>query len=345
MKGLIPILAVFLLLSCGSDKDSPSRKPGYAGKSGEVLIAMDRELIGSDLEIALNDAFSVPLPRNPQPEPRMDVRTVATEDMKTYSKLHRNLVIVDLGKQSRKVAVSRDVWSRGQIVLRVLAPDINTAVEVVKDKAEQMLAMVEQEERLRTMVRLERHTSKFLEDRVFNEHGVRFTIPEEYKLRGQNKHFVWLEVDRSKYKGANEHHAVQGILLYHYPFTNDSLLEQEQLTARRDSTLRRNLPGPSNGSYMSTEYKFRDIDLSPIAWEITHDGMYAVYQQGLWRMQNDFMGGPFVSLTQVDSIAGRVVTLEGFIYSPEFPKREMLREMDAIVHSLEVSPVASIKPE
>ena len=336
MKHLSPLFLLLFLFSCSGENDAPVRKPGYSGKSGEVLIVMDRELIGTELEEVLTRAFSVPFERNPQREARTAARTVAREDMASYSKLHRNLVVVELGRQSKKVSISRDVWSNGQVVLRLLAPDHGTAVEVAEQNATQMLDIVIQEERSRTIVRLGAHRNTPLEDRIQNKHGVRFIVPLEYKIRGSEKHFTWLEVDRVKFKNGRDHHALQGLIIYDRPFTNDSLLQSAVLHAYRDSMLKKNLPGPSDDSYMGTQYKFREIDLSPLVYETTHKGMYAVFQKGLWKMHNAFMGGPYVSMTQVDSIAGRIVTVEGYVYSPEFPKREFLREMDAIVHSFEI---------
>jgi len=345
MKAFFWIVLIATIYSCNSEEKRTARKPHHAGKSGEVLLVLDRELIGSVLEDALEKALTVPLARNPQSEPRNQTRTVAAEDLADHNKLHRNLVFVELGRPSKKVSVSRDVWANGQLVLRIVSPDMDAAVETVNANAEQIIELIEQEERFRTMSSLGFHRAEALEERVFNEHGVRFIIPEEYRKIRSIKNFEWFEVDRIKYKGGREHHSIQGILLYHYPYTNDSLLEVSSLSITRDSILRRELPGPTKGSYMTTEYKFRDIDLSPIAWETEHNGMYAVYQQGLWKMENNYMGGPYVSLTQIDSVAGRVITLEGFVYSPEFPKREMLREMDAIVHSLDIDPQVEIKPE
>lgn len=345
MKAFSLIVSILFLFSCTSEGTRSASKPHHAGKSGEVLLVLDRELIGSILEDVLEDVLTVPLARTPQSEARTETRTVAAEDLADHNKVHRNLIFVELGRPSKKVSVSRDVWANGQLVLRVVSPDMGAAVETVEANAEQILALIEQEERFRTMSRLGYHRAEVLEEHVFNEHGIRFIIPEEYRKIRSTKNFEWFEVDRIKYKSGREHHSVQGILLYHYPYSNDSLLATETLWATRDSILKRELPGPSKGSYMTTEYKFRDIDLSPIVWETEHEGMYAIYQQGLWKMENNYMGGPFVSLTQVDSTAGRVVTLEGFVYSPEFPKREMLREMDAIVHSLEIEPRVEIKPE
>jgi hypothetical protein len=48
------------------------------------------------------------------------------------------------------------------------------------------------------------------------------------------------------------------------------------------------------------------------------------------------MSGPFINYTIVDSINKRLVVLEGFCYSPSKEKRDVMHELDAIMHSVHV---------
>ena len=57
--------------------------------------------------------------------------------------------------------------------------------------------------------------------------------------------------------------------------------------------------------------------------------------RGLWKVQNDFMGGPFVSLTVLDPSKKRVVTVEGNVYAPKNNKRNYIRQLEAMIYSLE----------
>lgn len=63
---------------------------------------------------------------------------------------------------------------------------------------------------------------------------------------------------------------------------------------------------------------------------------YAAEMRGLWRMENDFMGGPFVNLSVLDISNNRVIMLDGFVYAPRFDKRNYLRQVEAIIYSLEL---------
>ena len=64
--------------------------------------------------------------------------------------------------------------------------------------------------------------------------------------------------------------------------------------------------------------------------EINLKGNYAKELRGLWHVQGDFMGGPFVSYSMVDEHRNRVITIDGYVYAPKFDKREYLRQLHAL---------------
>lgn len=80
---------------------------------------------------------------------------------------------------------------------------------------------------------------------------------------------------------------------------------------------------------MTSELRF-----FPSYEEILHEKAFASELRGLWKIENDFMGGPFVSLTVYDEARARLVTVEGYVYAPYFDKREYIREVEAVVRSL-----------
>jgi hypothetical protein len=69
---------------------------------------------------------------------------------------------------------------------------------------------------------------------------------------------------------------------------------------------------------------------------ISSKGEYAQEARGLWHMENDAMGGPFVAHSVVDTINNRIVVVEGFVYAPEKMKRTMIRRLEAALYTLEV---------
>jgi hypothetical protein len=70
--------------------------------------------------------------------------------------------------------------------------------------------------------------------------------------------------------------------------------------------------------------------------EMAKNGEFLVELRGLWRLENAFMGGPFLSHTILDEKNNRIVTIEGFVYAPSLDKRNYVRELEAILQTFEV---------
>jgi hypothetical protein len=82
---------------------------------------------------------------------------------------------------------------------------------------------------------------------------------------------------------------------------------------------------------MKTESQF------PVIFrEMAKNSTYMVEMRGLWKLENAFMGGPFISHTMLDEKNNRVITVEGFVYAPSLDKRNYVRELEAILQTLEV---------
>ena len=76
--------------------------------------------------------------------------------------------------------------------------------------------------------------------------------------------------------------------------------------------------------------------LAPVYFkEFSNKGRYTAELRGRWTLVNDFMGGPFVSFSQVDEKRGRVVTVEGYVYAPNEKKRKFIREVESILWTLQ----------
>ena len=56
--------------------------------------------------------------------------------------------------------------------------------------------------------------------------------------------------------------------------------------------------------------------------------------RGLWAMEHEAMGGPFVLQARYDSIHQRVLVAEGFVFAPNKKKREYIRQLEAALHTV-----------
>ena len=130
-------------------------------------------------------------------------------------------------------------------------------------------------------------------------------------------------------KGGDNHDVQQGFFIYREPYTSDEQFSMQARLSKRNEVLKDHVPGPTPRSFMTTEMRY-----TPSYEEVVFNGGFASELRGLWRIEGDYMGGPFYSLTAYDERSGELVTVEGYAYAPFFDKREYMREVEAIVRSL-----------
>jgi hypothetical protein len=54
----------------------------------------------------------------------------------------------------------------------------------------------------------------------------------------------------------------------------------------------------------------------------------------LFRTENYYYGGPFISISTYDEARQRIVTIDCYTHAPKFSKREYIRELEAVCYSL-----------
>ena len=122
-------------------------------------------------------------------------------------------------------------------------------------------------------------------------------------------------------------------MIYTQPYIHDSTFSIHEMVKQRDLFTLDHIEGFRDSSYMAV-YK----EYIPNTKEINLANTYTIEYRGLWNMKNDFMGGPFIHYTLVDERRQRVINIDGFVYAPKFNKREYLRELEAIMRSIKISP-------
>ena len=64
------------------------------------------------------------------------------------------------------------------------------------------------------------------------------------------------------------------------------------------------------------------------------EGRYWAEMRGFWDVENNFMGGPFISYSSVDIANRRVVTIDCYVFSPKNPKRNLMRQLENLVYTV-----------
>jgi len=296
-------------------------------------IATTYDLVKEDMGAAM--------PGLPQIEPYFVLTQVPMGQFDEYLKPTRNILIVDVNKDKYtqvKIQKSRDVWAKPQAVYRIQAPDDESVVAYWLEHSEQVREWFVREE-LRRQIRFYRANTNKDARAKLQKSGYDMLIPEDYILvkservqaNGEDSvDVVWC----CNNKGAMR----RDVIVYSYPYTAQAQFENATICAMRDAVLGQLVSAQVEGSHMGTEYKyFPPTSRQVAALNDSTGGFYGIETRGLWKiMDGEAMGGPFVSLTRLDQVNGKVVTAETFLFASGQKKRNALRQAEAILYTLEM---------
>jgi hypothetical protein len=322
--GIIAGLA--LLGSCRGDR-SPML-PNVTGRAGEVVVVVNSPVWESEAGRALGRILDSEHPALPQREPLFDIVRIRHAAFSNIFKTHRNIVVVNVSDNytDNRMNVRRNVWARPQILLEINAKDNDALLGFVTSQEERILEELLSAEKGRIKEYNRQYEKRSIRDRLNENLDLSLVFPPGYSVVLDTTDFVWINFNPP----AQE--MIQGVFIYHYDYTDQATFTADFLVNKRNQFLRRYVPGPTQGSWMSTE-----MQAYPIFSQYMDDDRYFAKLEGLWKVENDFMGGPFVSLTTLDEERNRVVTVEGFVYAPNQKKRNLLRQVEAIIQTLEIS--------
>ena len=318
-KMLLALAAVLALAGC---KSTTIMLPSVSGKAGEVIVVMEK----SDWEDALGgdvrDLLACDCPWLAQQEPLYNLVNVIPSGFGDLFKYHRNIVIFQVNPQvdTTGIIFRHDVWAAPQCAIQINAPDAATASGILKEKGPMIVSALEQAERDRVI----RNTLRYAEHTIYSQLADIFGgaphFPTGYKLRKASDSFAWIADDKQAY---------QDVFIYRYP-VEDEPFTLEKILAHRNAVLQENVPGMFEGTYMTTSEFF------PTTLEfLKYKGRDFAQVRGMWEVQNDFMGGPFVSHSFYSPDGSEIFVAEAWVYAPKFDKRQYLRQVESLLYSWE----------
>ena len=312
-----------------STKKSKKKKglltPNATGLPYEMLVVMDDEQWERPLGRAVFNVLDSDVPGLPQSERSFRISRVAPSAFNSNTfRIMRNIIKVDIQDiySQPKFKFARNVYSYPQMIMTLQAPDEASLAEYINANQQSIIDFFTKAEMNREIENLrEKHNPEV--SRLAQEIlDVDVWVPWEINRFKKGKDFFWASTNVGKKD--------MSIVLYAYPYTDKNTFTLEYFLQKRDSVMKANIPGGPEGSYMTTNHNYVYVE------DATVRGKYAQVARGLWRVQGDRMGGPFVSHSRVDEANGRIVVAEAFIYAPESLKRDLIRRMEAALYTVQL---------
>ncbi len=309
--------------------------PNASGLPYEMLVVMPDDQWERPLGRAVFNVLDTDVPGLPQSERSFRITRVDPSGFNSNMfRIMRNVIKVDIQNiyTQPKLKFARNVYSYPQMIMTLQAPDEESLAKYVEDNAQSIIDFFTRSEMNREIENLREQHNPDVSRLAKEILDVDVWVPWEVNKYKKGKDFLWASTNTGKKD--------MSIVLYSYPYTDKNTFTLEYFLNKRDSVMKVNIPGGPEGSYMTTQRDYVYVK------DATVHGKYAQVARGLWRVQGDRMGGPFVSHSRVDEVNGRVIVAEAFVYAPESLKRDLIRRMEAALYTVQlpVEPVVNSLP-
>jgi hypothetical protein len=230
----------------------------------------------------------------------------------------RSILVIKKDDEN-KFEIKENQYATPQNVFHISGNTAAEIVQILEEKTPEIIRRIEQGE-IAESQRI--HQKSLLNPRFFKQQfQLSIQVPSEFDQVLRKPNFIWLK--KNSISGSSS------LLVYQVPLNtikNSNILES--ILSTRDS-IGKYIQGTEPKTFM-----IRDAGYTPYFFKSKLDHRLAFETRGTWQLQNDYMSGPFINYAIVDSIHNRWVVLEGFCYSPSKEKRDVMHELEAIMHSV-----------
>ncbi|MGI6232433.1 MAG: DUF4837 family protein [Prevotella sp.] len=302
---LLLLVSLWSLVGC---RDASPLQPQSGGKPYDVLVVNDRSNV-------VSKALQFDVMGLPQPEPSFDVSTVDSAHFEANLRLARCIVMVNVDSvafPSPRIRYERDVWARPQIVVYVGAPSVQTLLGGKGQQARSLRQLLMRFEMNVEIGRLQHHRNVKAEQLLHKTFGAKLLIPEEMTSSKVGENFLWLS--------NNSPTVMCNVVVYKLPSSVTPSISR--FIALRDSALGCNIKGENDNMQMHTAGQTVVRSSSVLR------GRPTTIFRGLWEMEGDDMGGPFVARVEGN------LCVESFVFAPGKSKRNTIRRLEAVLYTL-----------
>jgi len=337
----LPIFIMLLASGCLRNGDSAASRilTSVSGSSGELVVVTDKSLWDSEEGLKMQAIFQSQVPALPQYEPMFNLIQINIEGFGKLFQNHRNImfVTVDPNATETKVTYQTDTYASTQIIFKATGPDAASVEGAIEANKQLVFDKILTAERERWMSYYRRTQSSHEFNRIKDQHGISMPVPAGYQIEVTKPGFVWVALETPT--------STQSVLIHYFKASGSSVFTRDSMIMIRNRLTMAEVPGPTKGTYMGIEERY------PVEYKVfSHNGRNYAEIRGLWTLVNGFMGGPFITIMTYDEKNRRAVMLDGFVYAPNENKRELMRQVEALLytadfHSPEEAVVIGKKPK
>jgi hypothetical protein len=222
----------------------------------------------------------------------------------------------------------KDEYSRGQEVMYLFGKNKEQLIQHLQREGSRIREYFNSVEKQRMLTAIKKtNATKQHTELLKKKYNISLQLPSGFQLAQQEKDFVWFrspetEIDKSFFMARK-------------PYESEYQLLPDSITAWREAICQRYIfedpDRPETYITIETAVPYATVK----AKQVNFHNRFAMEVRGLWRTNTRTMGGPFISYAFVNEADNYLYYVEGFVFSPGKPQRELIREMEAIAYTFE----------
>ena len=322
-KYLILASIMLLILTSCRQVDGPA-VPGSTGNTYELIVACPDNVWNSaagDTVRAFFGQYDTTLLMQEELYKLSHINEKALTSNKIFS-FSKSILILNIDSSSKaQLETKEDLWAKPQRVFKLSAPDIKSFIELFGKYQYYMLEQYNEIEHRKLNSYFQTALNEDAVKTVGEKFGYTFNITKGFYIAKNLQDFMWLRSENDKMS--------LDFLIYSEDYISDNQLKTGYIVLKRNLITKANIPAEADSSYAKTS------DIFPVTSKVVNlNGLYAVESRGAWDCYNDYMGGTFLNYTIVDTVRNKVLTIDGFVYSPSQEKRVMMMQLESMIYSI-----------
>ena len=294
------LLPFVIFLSCNSEKILREN----TGSDEEIILVIADDLWESEVGNILRGTFSKELTGLPQSEKLFKLIQINSSEFTRFFETNKNIIFVS---QNLENTFIRDKWSKEQLVFY-----LNWNGDVKEFKKNCIIAKDEfyknEIENIFQNQLQTHHTSA--SEFINSEFDLDIYIPTEYTVSAKENNLFISDF----HKFSEQEDLLKYIVIFQYVSQSDNI--QSEIFFKTDSILQQYIKGGKENSFVQIDKRI------PVEEK---DGIY----RGLWKLENGFMGGPF--LMKVRYKKDKIVISIGFVFAANKNKRNFIKTFEALL--------------
>lgn len=339
---LFPFLILIIFSSIAID--SCSTKKLAKGLEDEIIVFAD-SLEFIEVEKVLKETFGKII-YTPQPE---EFFSLERRDIKDLEKLKfkKNIIIIApilsgskvsnflssvIDSNAKKLILNNDafiinkynLWAEDQLVMFLTSTSLDMLNNNILEKKDDLLYFFREisNKRLARGLYSAKYEQKNVQANLLNKYGWMIYVQADYQLsvESEEDNFVWLR------RGINTD-IEKWIFIHWIENASPEFLNVDSIGKERNKLTEKFYRTSDDSAYVVyyDDYKMDS--------EVNFNGRYAIMTQGLWRFNDQSMGGPFISYTFYDIPTKRIYMLDASVLAPKYFKKSLIQQVDVLLHS------------